>query len=421
MQDARDTLTGNAHVATVSFLAARAAPSFGFWVALAGGLALARAALRRGLRAGYGASAAAMLETVAIMGPARFSIPLTQAVTAPMMGRLEGRGVRAFGQFLACSAVRFVLSVAGTAFFVFVILGGFDAYAGSYNWFLRLLPGSPDGTGVVLALTALSIVSWVVFASAVQTVVYRRGLRLWRFGVGGGGPAAGCPPSAALREHAPGGHPRRAVAHRSPARFDPRAIAGAAAIAFAVLLASTRWPVLAGVALWLAVAWAVSPREPDVIRTGLVFAVLLGVGAVVAGLVSGLGADVAVRRGVRALLLVGVATWLRSAAGENGLRTVFHRSLWRLRRVPGAVEAAGVLDELDSGRRLQSAGRSLLDSLRGVRRRPVPVTDAIVGWVMRESAHYEAGAVAPVRLAVRWRDGALVAVAAAPLALLFGG
>ena len=61
--------TGLAHVATVSFLAARAAPSMQFWIALAGGIALARTAARHGLRTGYGASAAAMLQTTAVMGP----------------------------------------------------------------------------------------------------------------------------------------------------------------------------------------------------------------------------------------------------------------------------------------------------------------------------------------------------------------
>jgi hypothetical protein len=38
-------------------------------VALAGGVALARAAQQRGLKAGWGASLAAMLQTIAIMGP----------------------------------------------------------------------------------------------------------------------------------------------------------------------------------------------------------------------------------------------------------------------------------------------------------------------------------------------------------------
>ena len=83
------TSTGLAHVATVSFLAARAAPSMQFWIALAGGIALARTAALKGLRIGYGASAAAMLQTVAVMGPARVNGPLTQALTAPMLGALH--------------------------------------------------------------------------------------------------------------------------------------------------------------------------------------------------------------------------------------------------------------------------------------------------------------------------------------------
>ena len=32
-----------------------------------------------------------MLETVSIMGPARFGVPFTQALTAPMLGALEAR------------------------------------------------------------------------------------------------------------------------------------------------------------------------------------------------------------------------------------------------------------------------------------------------------------------------------------------
>src|SRR6187455_1450662 len=99
---------GPAHVAVVSFLAARAAPVGGFWIALAGGLALARTSERRGARLGFGASIAAMLETVAIIGPARVGIPLTQAATAPMLGRLEARGWRTLPQVLACAAVRLV-------------------------------------------------------------------------------------------------------------------------------------------------------------------------------------------------------------------------------------------------------------------------------------------------------------------------
>jgi hypothetical protein len=122
---------GPAHVAVVSFLAARAAPTGGFWIALAGGVALARTAERRGPRMGFGASAAAMLETVAIIGPARFGIPLTQAITAPMLGRLEARGVAVLPQILACAAIRLLHNAATTAFFIWVIAGGLDAYAGA--------------------------------------------------------------------------------------------------------------------------------------------------------------------------------------------------------------------------------------------------------------------------------------------------
>src|SRR5215211_2688548 len=97
---------GPAHVGVVSFLAARAAPTGGFWIALAGGVALARVAERRGARLGFGASAAAMLETVAIIGPARIGVPLTQAVSAPMLGRLHARGAGFWPQLLACGVVR---------------------------------------------------------------------------------------------------------------------------------------------------------------------------------------------------------------------------------------------------------------------------------------------------------------------------
>src|ERR671914_1915818 len=100
------TPAGPAYVATVSFLASRAAPTGGFLIALAGGVALARVAQRLGARQGFGASIAAMLETVAIMGPARFGVPLTQAISAPLLGRLEARGVRPSLQVVACAALR---------------------------------------------------------------------------------------------------------------------------------------------------------------------------------------------------------------------------------------------------------------------------------------------------------------------------
>ena len=145
--------SGPAHVAVVSFLAARAAPSGGFWIALAGGVALARVAHQRGARLGFGASAAAMLETVAIIGPARFGIPLTQAVSAPMLGRLEARGWGTAPQVLACASVRLLHNTATTAFFIWVITGGLDAYAGTYDALARRV-GLEVGSAEALVLTA---------------------------------------------------------------------------------------------------------------------------------------------------------------------------------------------------------------------------------------------------------------------------
>src|SRR5215218_3115955 len=132
---------GPAHVAVVSFLAARAAPTGGFWIALAGGVALARVAERRGARLGFGASAASMLETVAIIGPARFGVPLTQALTAPILGRLHARGV--------------------------------GAYAGTYDAIGRRV-GIEVGTAEAVVLTLASLLAWSAFASTVQVLVYRR-------------------------------------------------------------------------------------------------------------------------------------------------------------------------------------------------------------------------------------------------------
>src|ERR1700736_3756440 len=110
------TPAGLAHVAAVSFLAARAAPSLAFWVALAGGAALAREAATRGMRAGYATSAAAMLQTVAIVGPLRFSAPLTQALSAPLLGAMHSRGRRPVTLFAVCLAIRLVHYAALTAF-----------------------------------------------------------------------------------------------------------------------------------------------------------------------------------------------------------------------------------------------------------------------------------------------------------------
>lgn len=391
---------GPAHVATASFLASRAAPTGGFWVALAGGTALARVAQRRGVREGYGASLAATLETVAIMGPARFGVPFTQAVSAPMLGSMEARGVRPLLQILACAAVRVLTNAAGTAFFIWVIAGGLDAYAGSYDNVAERF-GFTLGEGGTLIVTGIGLIAWGAFASTVQVGVYRRGLAAW--------------PSEAPAED-PEPPPAEAARH---VRFDPRAVALATAVAFALLLAGTDWPLLGAIAAWLALAWAVSRPDHSAVPTGLALAALLGGGAFVFTLGGGLGLEEALQRASRAVLLVMTATWLRAAAGAPGLREVSRRSLGRLSRVPSVPEATRTLDALGSEGRLAASGRALLDALRDVPRRPLPILDAVLAWVAERSGRFAPGSPGTrPRLRMAAIDAVLVVAAAAPVAAL---
>jgi hypothetical protein len=399
--------SGPAHVAVVSFLAARAAPAGGFWIALAGGVALARVAERRGARLGFGASLAAMLETVAIIGPARLGIPLTQAATAPMLGRLDARGWRPLPQILACAAVRLLHNAATTAFFIWVITGGLDAYAGTYDAIGRRL-GIEIGSADALVLTLAGLLAWAAFASTVQVLIYRRGLAGWdRLAHE---PGRG---ESQAREPVPVGEPVAPTEHR----FDPRVIALAAAVAFTLLLASTAWVLLAAVSAWLALAWLAAKPDRNTLPAGLLFAALLAGGAFVFALGGGLGLDVAARRATRAALLVLTATWLRGAAGAEGLREVSRRVLGRLRRIPSVPEASLVLDQIESEGRLAAAARTLEQQLRGVPKRAMPFVDAVLRWVVREAeAGARQGDVPARRLELRARpiDALLLLAVLAP-------
>jgi hypothetical protein len=393
---------GLAHVATVSFLASRVSPTAGFWIALAGGVALARTGARWGARWGYGAAIASMLETVAIMGPARFGVPFTQALTAPLLGALEARRATVTVQVLACAVIRLVQNAVFVAFFALVLAGGLDAYTDTYDSIARRL-SLPEGTTAALIATAAGLVIWAAFASTVQVLVYRRGLRRW--------PPA---PAAPLETHPP------ETTIEAPRRFDPRAVAVAAAIAFVMLVASTAWALLAAVAAWLVIAWVAARADRDVLPAGAFIALTLGAGVLAFTLIGGLGFDAALRRAVRAMLLVAVATWLRAAAGSNGLRQVSRRTLARLGRLPSVREGARLLDELGSGRDLGRAARSVTGTLRSLpKRRPVAVLDAVLGWVVAESARFRGGGIVQLpELSLRVRDVVLVVLALAPALVL---
>ena len=377
-------VVGPAHVGVASFLAARATPTGGFWVALAGGVALARVAERRGARLGFGASAAAMLETVAIIGPARFGVPLTQALTAPMLGRLHARGVGFWPQLAACGLVRLLHNAATTAFFIWVIAGGLDAYAGTYDAIGRRV-GIDIGAADALVLTAASLLAWAVFASTVQVLVYRRGLRSWNDST------AEVPEGVWGINQSPGD---RKMPHTP--RFDPRGLTLIAVVTFALLLASTSWAFLAAIAAFLTVAWLITRADPQPLRAGAAFAAILAAGAFVFALGGGLGLDAALRRALRAALLVMTATWLRAAAGAEGLREVSRRALRRVRWIPGAPEASSVLDSIESESRLADAARALTARLADTPKRPRDLLDAVLAWVVRESSALEPRFSAPL-------------------------
>jgi len=395
---------GLAHVATASFLASRVVPTGGYAVALAGGVAIARSAQVAGMRIGYGASIAAMLQAVAVMGPSRISVPLTQAASAPLLGRMHARGRRLAAQMGACAAIRAIDQLMFTAFYIWIV-GGVGAYAATYDAIAGRIPGVPDGTVAALTATGLALLAWTAFASVVQVLVYRAALRDWPAREAGSGR-----PDDRRADGEDDGAVAAALARRP--RYDPRAIALAAVVAFGVLIATTAWVVLGAVASWLAIAWATARPDPAPVRAGLALAALLAFGALVFNVVGGTGLDLTLQRTLRAGLLVLVATWLRAAAGEDGVREVARRSLRFARRVPAMGEASRILERLGAGAALGASGRALVEEVRHVPRRPAALAAAVLRWVAREAERFEREPpppAAPEPLRAAWRDRVLVA------------
>ncbi len=383
---------GLSHVAAVSFLAARVAPTGSFWLSLTGGAAVARESDVRGMRSGYASSAAAMLQTVAIVGPLRINAPLTQAVSAPLLGAMHARGRRPFTQFLAALVIRLIHYTILTAFAVLILLGP-KAYAGTYQTLFGWIPGLPGGLAGALILTAIGNVLFAILFSGLQVAFYRHAL----FGWSARAPAQSVPREALPQEPVEAGG------------TDPRVALIAATLVTIVLLVSHSWIVLGAVAAWLAVASTMARyRDGDVIRVGLLLALIVAVGTLAASLIGGLGLDEAASRAVRGALLVMVPTWLRLAAGSAGLREAFRRMLIRLHWIPGAQEAE-ILGELDSGALLEGSAKSLRERLRGLTADPMAIVNAVLVWAADEAQSlpvHEPQAVSQLRL--RARDATLV-------------
>ena len=397
-------MIGLAHVATVSFLASRAAPSLQFFFALGGGISLARASYAQGARAGHGASLAAMLQTIAVMGPARVNAPLTQAITAPMMGRLQARGVGVVPEFLACLTLRLIHYAITLAAFIWIILGGLDEYVDSFETLTGWLGIVPQGKAAAITFMLFGQVVWAVFFSSVQVATYRRALRTWPE------PPAFAPPVAPS-----------SGTERGSERFDPRAIVAAAVVATVLLLASHSWLLLAGVTAWLIPAWFLSRPDREAVPLGLALAGLLAFAALTGGLLSGVDIELTLQRVVRAVLLVAVATWMRAAAGPGGLREVFRRMLEKVRWIPSVREAVTALAGLDPGPRLIAAGRAAAVRFADVDLKPAPLADTLVSWVAEEAVAYAPGnAPRPAKLRLRAVDGLLVVLTLAPALALLG-
>jgi hypothetical protein len=255
-------------------------------------------------------------------------------------------------------------------------------------------------------MTVGSLLVWAAFASVVQVWVYRRGLHSW--------PRPG--EERALRVDAPA---QAEPDQDRPGRFDPRAVAVAAAIAFALLVSSFSWALLAAVAAWLVIAALTARGDRSVVPLGTALAMVLGTVIFAIALLGGQGLEDSLARGGRAMLLVLVATWLRAAAGTTGLREVSRRVLGRLRRAPAAAEAVLLMGELGAGRELGAAARSLLAALRSVPVKMIPVVDAVLGWVASESRRFRPAVVEEQpHLRLRVVDAGLIALSLAPLAVL---
>jgi hypothetical protein len=375
-----DRLAGLAHVATCSFLAARLAPSGQFFVALAGGVALARAGARHGLRAGYGASAAAVVETVALIGPARVNGPLTQAFNAPLVGRLYAKGAPFGVQLAACLAIRLVHYATLNVLFVWLVVGGFDAFvdtydriAGFFNNIIGLIPGVgdvlPKGGTAAVVLTVVMNLALAVFYSTVQVAAYRRALRRWPEDL-----------------EAPDEDETLPLRPPKPTR-NAMLTALLVVAAWVAMLASLNWLTMAIVAGVFALACVPLGRERlKDMRLGLALAAVFAFGAVGPAIVGAVPWEDAGLRAARAALLVLTATWARCAAGSDGVRSLFGSALYTARALPAAREAASLTAVLRSDSRLTAAGKDLLERLDGVETKVLPVADALTEWVVAESA-----------------------------------
>jgi len=357
-------LAGLANVAAMTFLAARVVPG-GFVVALAGGVPLARASARHGARAGYATAAASLVETMAVMGPARMGIPVPHAASAPALGALERRRAALAWLALTGATIRFGYYVLTSLFYIFALVG-LDAYTGTYEAVRESVSFLPAGNAAALLMTAAFLGLWSLGAGLIQAWVVRQGLRRWDDA------------EEALGE-------RPAPPADRGGRADPRTVVLTGLVAIGISLATTQPEVLALVAVWLTAAWLITRAGKRSLLGGLALAAPLAVATLAFGVVGGLGWELALRRTARVALLVLTAVWLRSAAGAAGLRMVSLGAVRRLRRLPTMRLAAAVLGASAGVGSYGDAARRLGRGMRSARKRPGPLLGAALAWIVSEA------------------------------------
>lgn len=372
---AAHALAGMAGVAALTFLVARAIPG-GYWVALTGGVPLARAG-QRGGREGYATAGASLVETTAVMGPARLGIAVPHAASAPLLGILDRRGAGYLVLAAAGALVRYLYYLLTFAFYVWVLVG-LDAYTGTYESGRGLLPFLPAGEAAAIWVSAVGLVFWSAGAGLIQAWVIRRGLRRW-------------PEDADVEVEVVDPEREPAQTNASAAGWDPRVVVTVATLLIALALVSTAPLMLAVVAGLLAVLWALSTAGLRPLAGGLALAAPLALSTLAFGLVGGIGEAEALRRTARVALLVLIAVWLRAAAGPDGLREVSLRLVRRLPRVRTLALTAAVLGASAGAADYGASGRRLGARLRATRKRPAPILDAVLLWIGNEASQLPRG------------------------------
>ena len=151
------------------FVAGRYLPG-GFVVAFFGALPLALLAFRRGPKTGALGAAAALLLLFVLAGPSGVSLSAPHAASGPLMGALlrAGRGTPACA--LAGAVVRLLYYPPVFFFYVYLVLGGVEAFVDSSGELLNLLDRSL-GTVVGVSLSSIGPMNLFVLFLALWSVV----------------------------------------------------------------------------------------------------------------------------------------------------------------------------------------------------------------------------------------------------------